>query len=259
MHVWYLIWLFILTLLLYPLMRWLKGSGGKVLAAMGSTLAQPGAIYLLALPTVLLMAFADPDGPLMAEKAGGWSQVIYLWLLFSGFVVLSSERLMERIRQLRWLSLGMAAGALTFVLSDVAIQGVPAFGTSRYTVSLGVAGFSSWCWILAFFGLAMRYLDFRKPVLQYANEAVLPFYILHQTVLICVGYFIVQWAIPDLLKWIAILVSCFAIIMGLYEYLVRRINVLRFLFGMKTLPRLKVAPVGHVTQLEQAAETGRTS
>ena len=36
------------------------------------------------------------------------------------------------------------------------------------------------------FGLAMRYLDFRTARLEYANEAVLPFYILHQSVLICV-------------------------------------------------------------------------
>jgi hypothetical protein len=79
----------------------------------------------------------------------------------------------------------------------------------------------------------MRYLDYRKPVLEYANEAVLPFYILHQTVLICVGYFIVQMPIPDILKWASILVTAFAIIMGIYEYFVRRFNVLRFLFGMK--------------------------
>jgi glucans biosynthesis protein C len=106
---------------------------------------------------------------------------------------------------------------------------------------------------LAFFGLAMSYLDYRKPVLEYANQAVLPFYILHQSVLICVGYFIVQWPIPDLLKWITILVVSFAIIMGLYEYLIRRINVLRFLFGMKVFPKLQAAPVG------QTQEAGRTA
>ncbi len=44
----------------------------------------------------------------------------------------------------------------------------------------------------------------------------------------------VQWAIPDLLKWAIIVPISFAIIMGLYE-LVRRNNILRFLFGMKLL------------------------
>jgi hypothetical protein len=231
------LWLFIFTLLLYPLMRWLKGSGRRVLSAIGSFLALPGAVYLLALPSVLLLALADPNSPVMAEKGAGWSQVIYLWLLFSGFVVISAERLEASIKRLRWLSLGMAVVALGIVIYFVFTQGVPVYATPLYAPLFGLAGFSSWCWILAYFGLAARYLDFRKPVLEYANEAVLPFYILHQSVLICVGYFIVQWPIPDVLKWATILVISFAIIMGLYEYLVRRINVLRFLFGMKLTAR----------------------
>jgi glucans biosynthesis protein C len=254
MHLWYLLSLFILTLLLFPLMRWLKGSGRQALAATGSFLAKPGAVYLLALPTVLLMAFVDPQSPLMAEKAGGWSQVIYLWLLFSGFILTSSDGLQESIKRLRWVSLGLGIGLLSFLLAIVITQGVPTYGTTLYTVGLGVAGLSSWCWILAFFGLAMQYLDFRKPLLEYANEAVLPFYILHQSILICLGYFIVQWAIPDLLKWITILVTSFAVIMGLYEYLVRRINILRYLFGMKLRLKGRSHPVaeGSIQEAKQA-------
>lgn len=235
MHLWYLLWLFLFTLLLYPLLRWLKGSGRKVLSAMGSFLARPGLVYLLALPTVLLMAFADPDGAIMAEKAGGWSQVIYLWLLVCGFLVISDPRLEDSIQRLRWMSLGMAAGLVLTLLFVVISQGVPAYGQPLYPFVLGMAGFSSWCWILAYFGLARKHLNYRVPALEYANEAVLPFYILHQSVLVCVGYFIVQWPIPAVLKWVTILVASFAIIMVLYEFLVRRVNVLRVLFGMKPM------------------------
>ena len=84
-------------------------------------------------------------------------------------------------------------------------------------------------------------MNFATARLKYANEAVLPFYILHQTVLLCVGYFVVQWAIPDLLKWAIILLVSFPIIMLLYEFLVRRFNLMRFLFGMKPLPKAPAA------------------
>jgi glucans biosynthesis protein C len=87
----------------------------------------------------------------------------------------------------------------------------------------------------------MQRLNFTNPALKYSNEAVLPFYILHQTVLLVVGYFIVQWAIPDVLKWVLIVVISFASIMGLYELLIRRHNFMRFLFGMKTLPKQTMA------------------
>jgi glucan biosynthesis protein C len=62
---------------------------------------------------------------------------------------------------------------------------------------------------------------------------VLPFYILHQTVLLSVGFFVVQWSIPAGLMWLIIAPSSFALIMLLYEYLVRCHNSLRYLFGMK--------------------------
>jgi glucan biosynthesis protein C len=81
--------------------------------------------------------------------------------------------------------------------------------------------------------------------LKYANEAVLPFYILHQTVVVTLGFFIVQWTVPDGLKFFVILVGSFAISMCLYEFLVRRFNLLRFLFGMKPKQRgaMVVQPV----------------
>jgi peptidoglycan/LPS O-acetylase OafA/YrhL len=64
---------------------------------------------------------------------------------------------------------------------------------------------------------------------------VLPFYIWHQPVLLYVGFFVVQWAIPDLLKWAIIFTASFVIIVTLCEFVVRRFNVMRVLFGMKPI------------------------
>ena len=87
--------------------------------------------------------------------------------------------------------------------------------------------------------LHVRYTEYGgAPLLGVANEAVLPFYIMHQTVLLSVGYFVVQWTIPDLLKWAVISVLSFTVIVVLYVFLVRPINLLRVLFGMKPLPRV---------------------
>ncbi|HVP21618.1 MAG TPA: hypothetical protein VMS73_07120, partial [Anaerolineaceae bacterium] len=85
------------------------------------------------------------------------------------------------------------------------------------------------------FGLAMQYLTARTPRLDYANEAVLPFYILHQTVIVTGAYFILRWALPDVLEWATIVVSSLVIVLAIYEYLVRRWNGMRYLFGMKSL------------------------
>jgi len=103
-----------------------------------------------------------------------------------------------------------------------------------------------------FFGFGMKHLTRNTPFLQRANEAVLPFYVLHQSILIYVGYFVVQWNIPDLLKWFIIAPLSLAIIIGLIK-LIERVNVLRFLFGLKPLRR-SAQPAPAATPVAQTIE-----
>ena len=89
-----------------------------------------------------------------------------------------------------------------------------------------------WSYLLAIFGYGMRYLTANRPVLAYANEAVLPFYILHQPVILIIG-FIIPLALPIAVKYLIITPLAFGIDAGLYEYGVRRVNPVRFVFGLK--------------------------
>jgi len=239
-HLWYLVVLFVFSVLLYPLLRWFRGRGQSVLSKLDGLLSRPGAVYALALPAILLVVLFDYESPVIYQNAG-WSILVYLWLTLAGFLVVSHEGVQASIERLRWLSLPLGlvlAGSQFFLLT---LQHYPAFGTWRNALGWGVRALGSWCFVLAILGFGRKHLGFNTPFLKYANEAVLPFYILHQTVLLCVGYFVVQWAIPDLLKWATILVISLPIIMVLYEFLVRRFNAMRFLFGMKLKPKAPIA------------------
>ena len=94
-------------------------------------------------------------------------------------------------------------------------------------------GLQSWCWLVAILGFVRRYLTIKNAFLQYANEAVLPFYLLHQTVLLLIGYFVVQWDMGVAAKYAIIGLCSFIAIMGIYELVIKRNNILRFLAGMK--------------------------
>ncbi len=252
LHLWYLGVLFILSLAFLPLFLWLKaGFGKRLLSWLGEFLAKPGAVYLLALPGTLLVPYMDPDGFLTGRDWGGWGLPLYIPYFLAGFLVISHEGLQVRIRLQRWFSL--AAGAMIFItLLVVALtQGDPVFGTAAYSLFFSLFSLFSWCFVLAILGFGLQYLTFNTRFLRYANEAILPFYILHQTVIVSVGFFLVRWPIPDLGKFAIIAASSFAIIMGLYEFLVRRFNLLRFLFGMKPVPKTRIA------QSQQAAPTNR--
>ena len=234
MHLWYLEALFLFSLLFLPLFLWLKNSrGGRgALQGLGDFLAGPGAAYLLALPAYFLINVLDPDS-WGTDVMGGWSIFIYLSFFVSGFVVFSHQRLLESIQRLRWISL--AGGVLLWGMIDVlwGTLGDPEFGTLGFALGTAPWCLNAWCWLLAILGFGMKHLSFSNSFVKHANEAVLPFYILHQSVIFCLGYFAVQWAIADGLKFAFILTGSFLVSMGLYESLVRRNTLLRILFGMK--------------------------
>jgi hypothetical protein len=62
----------------------------------------------------------------------------------------------------------------------------------------------------------------------------MPFYILHQTVLVCIGYYLMTWQIHDAAKWVIVFTSSFIVIIALYMLFIRKFEFLRFVFGMKT-------------------------
>jgi peptidoglycan/LPS O-acetylase OafA/YrhL len=234
LHLWYLEALFLFSLLCLPVFLWLKNStsGRCLLQGLGDFLAKPGAIYLFALPAIVLIIVLDPDS-WGADVIGDWSMFIYLSFLVSGFVIASHDRLQESIVRWRWVSLAGGILLRPVVLGLWAALGEPGFGTLGRGIVMVPYCLNAWCWLLVIFGFGMKRLNVNTPFLKYANEAVLPFYILHQTVIVTLGYFVVEWALHDLLKFIIILGVSFLIVMVLYEFLVQRINALRFLFGMK--------------------------
>ena len=70
-------------------------------------------------------------------------------------------------------------------------------------------------------------------VIAYAGEAFLAVYILHQTVVFVIGYYVVQWQTTALLKYAVISLAALAVTLLLYEFAVRRTRVTRWLLGMR--------------------------
>jgi len=220
LHLWYLGVLFIFSIVFLPFILLLRRENGKRLVSkLGDYLSAPGAIYILALAAILSWKLLDPES-LLGKDIFGWPLGRYFTFFLSGFLLVSNDRLGESIQRQRWFS---CAGALASTVLFFATQ-------DHDDIVV-------WFTILAFLGFARQHLNFTSPFLGYANQAVLPFYILHQPVLLLVGFFVVQRQIPDSLKYLAIALPSFFLTLSMYEFLVRRSNLLRFLFGMKLVPR----------------------
>ncbi len=235
LHLWYLEILFLFSLILYPLFRWLKtDTGQSLLNGLGNLLAKPGAVVLFTVPGTLLFATLDPRGYAGIRDFGGWPLPVYAFYFLSGFQIIAHAGLQDSIRRQRWFAL---AAVFIITVPLIATSGESPFGSLRYVLNQVLYSLMSWSVLFTLLGFGFQHLHFSNPFLKYANEALLPFYILHQTVILGLGYFVVQTSLPAWLKYGLTAVCSFIVIMSLYELLVRRWNVLRVLFGMKPVAR----------------------
>ena len=236
MHLWYLWWLFILSVIALPLFLWLNGGAGRRLVnRLAGWVQRPGIILL---PGLALGFFEvlRPKGYPWDVAEGGWYVLSYLLLLVFSYVLGMDERFGQAVDRDKGLALGVAVVAdvlfTVYFLGDV-LEGFPRiFGAVPAFVWPEVRAFCAWCSMMALLGYARKYLRAAKPILAYASQAVLPFYMLHQTVIVIIAYFIRGWTLPVGLKYLFVVCSTFAAAMGLYEFAIRRNRVLRFLFGM---------------------------
>jgi peptidoglycan/LPS O-acetylase OafA/YrhL len=157
----------------------------------------------------------------------GWNMVYYFILLFLGFLIFADERIQQGIIKQRFVSLIAAIALLVMLNRGIFIKTQPGLVGWVFQEAL-----SSWCFVLAILGLGMKYLTNTGRFLRYATEAVLPFYMLHQPIILLIAFWVVQLQIPILAKYLIIVILSFAGIMLLYEG-IRRVGVLRFFFGMK--------------------------
>ena len=88
---------------------------------------------------------------------------------------------------------------------------------------------------VAILGYARAFLQHGNKALSYANEAVYPFYILHQTIIIVVGYYVVHTTDTILSKFWFVATVSFLLSLIIYELFIRTTPWLRLLFGMKPL------------------------
>jgi len=100
--------------------------------------------------------------------------------------------------------------------------------------------FNRWFWVIAFLGLGRLYLNRKHRFLQYVSEAAYPVYILHFGVVALIAYYLAVQDWPVELKWLAIVSSSAAATLAIYDLVVKRTSVTRFLFGMK--PKKGPAP-----------------
>ncbi|MFC2097472.1 acyltransferase family protein [Bacteroidota bacterium] len=233
-HIWYLAFLFIQTLIFLPVFYIINRNKQKI-ARIISICERPPGMLLVGLVIIILDIVLRPSSP----DYLGWADfAVYSVYFVLGFLFQAHGNIKLILKQNTWFFLCLA------VISSISIQYILTTNENTvqillkpsYTVDYVLIGalmrINGFAWVLAVLGLGARFLDFKYRLLNDFNQGILPFYILHQTVIIMIGYNIIQWDNSIFAKLLLILSLSFMTTILAYQGIIK-LNVLRFLFGMK--------------------------
>lgn len=248
-HLWFVAYLFLISLALLPLLLWLRDRrrGRACLAGVTHFVSRGANLFWLALPLVVIELALRPFFPGPQNIVNDLASIVhYATLVVLGFMLVSDSQAEEAARRHTWVALAVAA-LLTVAIAAILIPS-PEIGWARpYSVGwVGIAtlwNLAQWFWLVAIIGLGKRYLNRTGPLLRHAAEIAYPFYIFHQTVIIAIAFYVVRWPLGIGPKYFIISTAALVVSVLLCE-LVKLTNFTRFIFGMrpKPSPRLSAAP-----------------
>jgi glucan biosynthesis protein C len=241
-HLWFLGFLFCFSLLGLPIVLWLKRERGQAFVSrLAQVCSRRGGILLFILPLLVVRLGIQPFFP----QEHDWADFFYLMTMFVlGFVLYAHEGFTRAIRRDWPILLAtsiVSTGAWAYLALSYESLDIEAAPRTLKDFSLWTAvTVNSWSWTTFMLFVGMRFLDFSNKWLQYGQEAVLPFFLLHQPVIMAIAFYVVQWDAGIPVKLLTVVLGSFAVTLAIYELIIRRIGPLRALFGMKARPKTPV-------------------
>ena len=248
-HLWYLMVLFIYSMILLPFFLRSKKRIAAGLTTLSHRFETPGALALLFLPLSISGVAFELAGLGPARVMGGWDPLSYLLVFIYGFMIFSNSRMQATIRLYGPAFLIGAIGLTAWhidahfgfhlVIPGITRHDMTAGGALRplnelgWTMVQAFRGLLAWGWIIGLLGTGARLLNSGGPILSRANEAVMPVYILHHSIILAVGAYVVHWGVGVGVKFFSIAGLSLALSLAVYTLLIRRFNWVRLLFGLK--------------------------
>ncbi|WP_224996196.1 acyltransferase [Cesiribacter sp. SM1] len=237
-HLWYLAYIFTYSLLLLPLLGYLCRHPLRLEGVKSWMLVLLPSLWL-GLGEMLLRPHFPATNALIDDWA---NHFLYVSIFLAGFILISSSLLQEKIRDIRLYSLSLALGLTAVLYINYWLPDADPAGYELQVYYL-IKSANRWLWLLSILGFAIRYLAVASPHLKMANEMVYPFYILHQTVIVVLGYFIKDLPWPVFIKFSLLVVLTFLVCYLLIRCVIMKINILRVPFGMKAVTPMQAKPV----------------
>jgi len=232
-HLWYLPYLLFYTLLLIPFAKLLDGP----LRGFRTWFQNLRGAWIVVLPLVPLMIYGNfvyPRFPYISHALldDGYAHAMYFTFFLIGYLIGRDIGFWQELVRIRKATLIFAITFFVlFVLRGEFMPDDPSFLVDQAGTLIVYA--NRWLWIVTIFGWGHHLLNRPMKWLPYATEAVFSWYILHQTIIVVVGYKLGELAVGPVIEPILVLIATFGGCFLIHEFIIRRTRFLRPLFGLK--------------------------
>lgn len=240
-HMWFVAYLLVYSLILAGLLTFARDALARLGEGADRALNGWGLILWPVLFLALIRAALGPLFPVTHALVDDWyNHALSFGAFLFGYLIAKSETLKQAFIRLRWPALGLAVvGYAAFASLSWIYRGEgsePAWAEPVRQVGYVL---DQWCAIAAVLGFGGKHLTQGGPILTYLTLGVFPFYIVHQTVIVVAGHHLARLGLPQGLEALILVLLTFAACFATYA-VVRRINPLRPLFGLKPLAKSEI-------------------
>ncbi|MDW7694571.1 acyltransferase family protein [Flammeovirgaceae bacterium SG7u.111] len=238
-HLWFIENLYIISILVIPLIIFLRSQKSIALRNWFEKMSSYKIGLLLGgLPLMLGTIILKRYYPTGSSSLTNFSETFfYTYFFIVGILFASSQIFWDNLKRFRHFHVVVLIVSSLLFYSYYFIPNnliEPYLSLSvRWDIWYGLCCLLGWSFILAILGYGQVYFNRPSIYLRQMNEAIYPFYILHQTVIVVLGYYIIQLDLNIPLKIVILLTSSFLIIALIYCFFIYPFKVTRVLFGMK--------------------------
>jgi hypothetical protein len=241
-HLWFVLYLLVYSLVLLPFLKFIRSERStdfKIKAR--KWLASP--IGMLQIPAFFILFTQVVLRPFFPDELHNLTDVAYIvfygCFFFFGVLLYSDQELWLSIERNRKQSF-VAAVLILIPFYGVFLHwhkviDIGIYNKDALDVIFNVSSiFVSWYTLITVIGYGQHYLNKPNKILPYTNEGLYPFYILHQTVIIWIGFYIcrLDWSIAA--KYWSICLLTLVACIGFYFLAIRPFNIMRLFFGVKS-------------------------
>ena len=242
-HLWFILYLFIISLLIAPVLNYTKSGHynmvrGRLIVIISRKMGLNWLLPIIILSQLMLRQYFPNSTHALYND---WAYFTYYLLFFvSGFMLFTSDKIINALAKDRRLYLFQT---IVFTILLFALPSI--FGESSivqdYSRGITEIVISLSCGLTAI-GYFREYFNKDHKLRKVLNEAIYPFYLLHQPALIFVGYVVLQLDISYGMQAVLITALSLVFILSSY-YIIKKFNFLRVVFGMKRKQKIEPSKI----------------